>query len=291
MTNSKKIFALSDLLVFITIVIMAIIVYLLVKFSEGYSNNSQFIDHRKEYDSLFYENRKHVFHELNICDSCSEYDSIISAVVANQLTIIKRQDDLINDIRQETNNNLDKTSSLISFWIGIIALLGVFVPLILQFRLYYIDKSLIHDMENKMNDEQIRLENHLCMSELNSFSVIAENILLQETSDLNNVLIQLWNQSNNNLEKMIEFCFKDKQNECDKYRIELINSLIHVLIALSRIRRLKCNRFRDIESVSDGIRKIIIDIADRNYDDWNALHDKMKMIIKKLRVIRFSEKS
>ncbi|MDE6638143.1 MAG: hypothetical protein K2K32_07910 [Muribaculaceae bacterium] len=77
-------------------------------------------------------------------------------ILQTQQRVLARQDVLADDLRQETNNLINKMNGWLSFWIGILALLGVFVPIALQFRLSR--ESSITEKELEANyQEKIKL--------------------------------------------------------------------------------------------------------------------------------------
>lgn len=71
-----------------------------------------------------------------------------------QKQLLIRQNQLVDDIRQETNNIINKTNGWLGFWMGVMAILGVFVPIALQFKLY---------RESRDQDAKLRQE---CQKEL-----------------------------------------------------------------------------------------------------------------------------
>ena len=218
-----------------------------------------------------------------------------------------------NDNELKASNNIDKANSLLTFWVGIMGLLGVFVPIILQLRIYFDDKQLKDTFKNEIDEhlkrasikyqehcqfideKQARLDCQLCVNELNSFSIVAKYGCTQEYSDGSNVLILLWKQSTNNLENMIMFYFKEDSSECEKYRTELISALIHVWVTLNLFNehdRIKPRyRSRDIVRIKDNIQQRITDIASRSYVDWSTLHGQMKDTISILRNLKFDKSS
>lgn len=80
--------------------------------------------------------------------------SDILKVRESQKLLIMRQDQLIDDVRQETNNIINKMNGWLGFWMGVMAILGVFVPIALQLKLY---------RENRDTEERLRKE---CKEEL-----------------------------------------------------------------------------------------------------------------------------
>lgn len=271
----------------ILLIILCIVAVSLMFFSIGYAiyPYKQDIDHRKEIDLSYRNNMEKRQQLIGLVDTCSTYDSAIAAIYASQITIVESQDNLINDLRQETNNNIDKINSLISFWVGIMGLLGVFVPLILQFRLHYTDKKL----RDELDEKQMRLESLLSINRLNSFRIIAEHGIKQECSDRGDVMQKLWEQSNDDLEKMINYCFTDKQNENDETRLNLVNSLVHILVTVSRVKIfLHIKHHRRIDQISDKLNTLVSIIISKAYKDWETLHKDMKCILVKLRKINFN---
>lgn len=271
----------------ILLIILCIVAVSLMFFSIGYAiyPYKQDIDHRKEIDLSYRNNMEKRQQLIGLVDTCSTYDSAIAAIYASQITIVESQDNLINDLRQETNNNIDKINALISFWVGIMGLLGVFVPLILQFRLHYTDKKL----RDELDEKQMRLESLLSINRLNSFRIIAEHGIKQEHSDSIDVMRKLWEQSNDDFEKMINFCFADKLNDNEEVRLNLINSLVHILVTLSRLEENGYfKRLRKIQRISDKLNLLVSKIISKTYTDWETLHEEMKCILIELRKMDFN---
>ncbi len=77
-------------------------------------------------------------------------DSVNNKILQNQEIISDRQADLINDIRQETNNNLDKHSAWLAFWITVLGFIGVACPIAYQFLNSF-------KMEKELNEFRVQL--------------------------------------------------------------------------------------------------------------------------------------
>lgn len=88
--------------------------------------------------------------------SLLSFEKRLDSLQASYSMIKDTQERVINDIRQETNNNLDKISAWLSFWVAILALLGVFVPFAFQFFVYKREKDEIqkrHEEIKKLRDQ------------------------------------------------------------------------------------------------------------------------------------------
>lgn len=80
--------------------------------------------------------------ELPEADRLAPSDTIGSRMLesletmrASQIMLMRDHDNLVNDFRQEMNNNINKVNTWLAFAIGIISILGVFVPLVLQYKM------------------------------------------------------------------------------------------------------------------------------------------------------------
>lgn len=86
-----------------------------------------------------------------VADSIENSPGLMHKVLRNQKAIIEQQKELILDIRQETNNNIDKITLWLSFWIGIIALFGVCAPAIAEYRFRIVNERELNDVKNEAN--------------------------------------------------------------------------------------------------------------------------------------------
>lgn len=199
-----------------------------------HSSVSQDIYH-KEYDTIFVNNSKRILDQLNrlytvrpmkgrinkqLEDLAHKNDSIMAFVVANQLTIMKRQDDLVNDIRQETSNNIDRINSVLTFWLGIMSLVGVLVPIALQIRLKHSSEYEL----STLREEKDRLQNDMhCLAE--KFSYIGNISALQNISQCRSTPESIDSQT------LIKCIWKDSL-----YRFECVFSSIFSEIEENKLR-------------------------------------------------------
>ena len=77
----------------------------------------------------------------------------------SQKQLLIRQDQLIDDVRQETNNIINKMNGWLGFWMGVMAILGVFVPIALQLKLYRENRDTEERLRQECKDEFEHLQN------------------------------------------------------------------------------------------------------------------------------------
>lgn len=114
-------------------------------------------------------------------------------ILKAQQDIEKRQEELVLDLRQETNNVLDKESAWLAFWITVLTIVGVICPLGYQILNFQTEKENIAKLEEsseklKKKNEEL-LEAFKIKFNVLSFTTLTE-IKIEETEggDLRNLL-------------------------------------------------------------------------------------------------------
>lgn len=84
-------------------------------------------------------------------------DSLNTLLFSNQKDLRERQTELIADIRQETNNNIDKMSAWLAFWITVLGFVGIACPVAYQWMNYGNMKVELDKLGNKIREAEDRL--------------------------------------------------------------------------------------------------------------------------------------
>ena len=79
---------------------------------------------------------------------------LLEIIWKNQKTLNSRYDNILADIRQESNNTIEKVSAELNFWVAILAFLGVLVPIAITYKG---DRALKDMFEAKAKDQDLRL--------------------------------------------------------------------------------------------------------------------------------------
>lgn len=82
----------------------------------------------------------------------------LEAIRCNQLHVLDQQDKLINDFRQEMNNNINKVNTWLAYAIGIMGLVGVFIPIVIQFKIRSDEKERIEKEEQELKEKMNELD-------------------------------------------------------------------------------------------------------------------------------------
>lgn len=139
-------------------------------------------------------------------------DSLSMAVETirnNQLHIIDQQDRLINDFRQEMNNNINKINTWLAYGIGIIGLLGVFIPLAIQIKFNSDEQEISKERKEEFSkmkedfeklkikiEQQAMLQNQKIQTIMRDQTEVFTNKFNEESNKLNNEaqLHRMWSR-------------------------------------------------------------------------------------------------
>lgn len=113
----------------------------------------------------------------------------------SQKLLLMRQDQLTDDIRQETNNIINKMNGWLGFWMGVMAILGVFVPIALQFKLYRDNRDIEEKLTKRCHDELKYLRAYADKFEIAQRTAQVDNKaeLLKMETDIDKRFIRLQN--------------------------------------------------------------------------------------------------
>lgn len=221
-------------------------------------------------------------------------------LILNRCQVINSKcENLTNDIRQETNNNLTKLNLWLSFWIGIIALFGVLAPLVAEYRYKTMNRKVLDDLkkegENALKRYKLYMSNVELESAVNALVLSHDNRIVSSfTGDKNSrkIIDTILYSTLNSLklflieidpEKNIRFHTELK----DFCEIKAI--ILQVLISLyAFIQKLKYihykSRIRDINNLQEKLKTLITNMVNeynfkRNYEEINKFVEELFAIL------------
>lgn len=238
-------------------------------------------------------------------------DSLLADIVANQELILKRQDDLIGDLRQESNNVLVKYSNEITIWIGALGLLGVFIPICFQFKFQNNAKDEIvkvsenaaekvDEIRNKSEEFEKRIEWAVARIEkefdrlhaISSLDCIRINTSLMVTPEINDhysYLSKMWDKALDRFEKVIDNTFCDSTiRDSDRNYEDIVDCLFQISGTLYNIlSQLNRSEQREVNIANDKTRELIYKLANKTYLNPPEIKQEVEEVKKKLREIHF----
>lgn len=221
--------------------------------------------------------------------------SEVLKIKESQKLLLIRQDQLIDDMRQETNNIINKMNGWLGFWMGAMAILGVFVPIALQFKLYKDNRYDADKLEKDFKDlsssyeivqrtawadikaelikneikidkrfNQIQSDYHRDIDKLQIVQFTARircfhNIMDSpeiRTNELRNQLLaQNWSEIVTKVKQFIDYYDNPTTTDVNSYVMSVM--LLQVASVLTSLKILIPRRMRLLESLSDESYNII----------------------------------
>ena len=179
----------------------------------------------------------------------------------------------LNDLRQETNNVIDKQNGWLAFWIAILALVGALLPLLIQMNM---QQDLRHEYD-KINKELERLRSDRYYSEISklSFTLIecSESILRIDDSERNKYCNNLLDE----LHKMTDSFFATIAENASLKNPDRINDLKIVLLQLlaaynaCKVLTTQKHQLKNLDKVTENIGEILPELYKGNGIDNQKL--------------------
>lgn len=195
-------------------------------------------------------------------------DSIISLINEWNKYREKSLDQRMSDLRQETNNLIEKQNAWLSFWIGILAIVGALIPALLQMRNERrIDSEI--DRIRKQQDEIEELRLPIVISQLSSTLIsIVDNVRFINSTDRSKYV----NEVHDDLCNRTEIFFNSVKTNNDLYNIDgnnsitcLRNIILQLFAAYNACHQLLQGRSgtRQLSKLVNSIR-VVLDIIEKN---------------------------
>lgn len=212
---------------------------------------------------------------ISLQGSVRKINNSLQQIYIDQDRIISQQEVLLNDVRQETNNFINKANGLISIWIGIFALFGILLPIIWQFRLRKEYKQAEEDLNNKIDkslenatDEIEKVKREKEKSELNNLTRVLEvcndyRMIPNHTATLHAPIQNyFWYQVLKISGRIIEESFDDENHLISEKKEELLETLL-LLFSIVRNYNIgpSTHRKREYDQAIDRLRKEIYELC------------------------------
>lgn len=237
----------------------------------------------KERDSLY------VFKELNI-DAPSSINNVciykkqigkykivnadslqstVAEIKAHIQLIEKSQDTLINDMRQEVNNTLEKINAWLAFWIAILSVLCAIVPIVLQYKIAIENKQKFNEEYKKITKYIKHIDFSNNTSLLYCSLLIFRNQYIQEGDERMKVIIGILKNAINLTKDTITASYK-RDNRCldDKDRYILTGLLVNIMEVLNNMTIINPRRdhIKRINVNKKKLEEILTELYKDDYD-------------------------
>lgn len=223
----------------------------------------------------------------------------------------------INDVRQETNNIINKINGWLSFWLAILTLIGGVLPVVLSWRQEQDNNKKFSDLGNDITDRGNKIEKRVTekINDLNvlhnqlrevlkeqkaelvkqqnsrklhethisitniisSFMAAKNNKLIEDSFERDLLRISLLNALATEFEKITDCIFSEEYRSDCKIILKTILIQYYSLYASLRITLQKVNKTKDLEITLQKIKKAI-EIVTEDKEDKDGIEKEIKEV-------------
>ena len=204
----------------------------------------------------------------NSCHQDSLMKQFISSIEHWQNNYAGKLDNALLDIRQESNNFLSEVETMVTLWMGLLAIIGIFVPIIMQIS-YRHDMEKISEKIKSMEKISIKIKSMEEISEKISEKISIKIKSIEDNIEKHVILIE-----KNKISATIESfsCLHSISNsgsEDRRLQIEIFNQLrrdnIRNIYQLYRLDREKLNDDNFISNILFYLAKIRVLLSNLNF--------------------------
>lgn len=265
----------STLLISTVIILLILVVSSVIMFLKGMNSSPQ------EQTEVRMEGIAKIDDENDATSSLSEkpIDLYVLERIEHQDKMIEamevRNESVLADLRQESNNIINKFNAWLGFWIAILAIFGGVVPIIIQYILREKSKREVAEM---MEELRCRSLSHQMQLMVTSLDINKRNSIIKD-SIVKEQFINLYKSECLKSLKELTDLSDNKQGFLDHTReLHLISILVQYcrLIDIERIDA-KGEKLRKYNELYDKIKRLIVEILQHTRYSrtriWNQLID------------------
>lgn len=223
--------------------------------------------------------------------SCAELDTFLQSIVSHVAFIENNQTEFIEDIRQETNNQLVKLDTELSYWVALLAVLCGVIPIIMQYTAKHESEAKIRKICDEY-EAKMKSFAHSAQSFLLINSLMNEHESQMVTDDYDRYIFQskCITSSLNILNQLSDLIFDKKCNlsTCDKTdtTLSMLTHLYTIAFFLGIARKDRISQ-RRINEIKDKLTKCITLQLKPSTIDTNQLtcKDMVTEVINKLQAL------
>ncbi len=194
--------------------------------------------------------------------SSKEQEEAVKSTLRHVLYIENRQENVLNDLRQESNNVINKVNGWLGFWIAILAIFTGILPIIIQhviFRRQQIELNLlIKEIEKKACTNHVQLlASSVCLQY--ELGIVSDNV---KKSTLINLIIADMTSSMNELVNIAENETHILSRDNETAVLNALFQYCRVVDMLILIERSEGREYRKYFKLRESLKQLIENIVD-----------------------------
>lgn len=160
-------------------------------------------------------------------DSCLTQTEKIQYLANKVVFLEQHYGNVLNDLRQETNNHLEYINTWLGIWIAILSLVCGVGPALIQYRLYIINRRKLRD-ELEIFEQTIGC--HEITNYVNSVIQCMDSQIIADSTHSRDLISILLYKTTDSFDKLLNILNKENRS---RIQISQINALVLSLVQLS----------------------------------------------------------
>lgn len=252
------------------------------------------VDYRDSLRTAHIEVPKHILsaEEIKNIKDPAALESLDSALIRMDYQYAvaeQRYNQTIDDLRQETNNNINKINGWMAAWMALLGILGIFIPIVYQYSLYRRFQSELTDEFNRTQAiiDQRTAEMALAVS-ASASTVETENRIICDNQHREEFIMRRLRTSITSFNQIFNIIIGRQQNSNTLQMADadnLVENLLHIYVHLIMLQNIPhIARNRELGNLKEYLRELIQNLEQNNLLHTEYVTDQINRFITRLRV-------
>lgn len=239
------------------LIMMGLLIGCCIMFSNGVENEKRLSDSIIRRDSIMEHRLSQPI--ILIKDSTGQSLANSQEIEERIRGIDERQSEYFADLRQESNNIINKFNAWLGFWIAILTIFGGIIPIVIQYILHHKSKT---EVEKMFEDLQKKALNHQLLLTVSGVYINDDCGAIRDTEAKGILMNTMIEETYKSFQSLIEI-IDNSQGYLDREgEIHLINALVQYSRLIYVLTHHSTHRqTRELVKLGDRIKDLISDIT------------------------------
>lgn len=277
----------TTLLISVSAVFVTLIVASVCMFIAGQKTDDAINQEILKSNSIRNELLKIRVYDMETADSLSVPPNGLTALEKRLIRLESQQENALADIRQESNNIINKFNGWLGFWIAILAIFGGVIPLVIQ---YVLKQKAEKEYRQMFEEMEKKAYTQYLFQLISSVNVNNECSILKDSVKQGDYIAMTIGESYQALNRLMEHIDKDNGTLSRESELLIVNSLIQYIRLIDILKAISNHRkIRTLEETRVLVKKLIEDIYNHEQHNREIIWLRLMDILPKLRGLHYNE--
>lgn len=277
----------TTLLISVSAVFVTLIVASVCMFIAGQKTDDAINQEILKADSIRNELLKIRVYDMEAADSLTVSPNGLTAIEKRLIRLENQQENTLADIRQESNNIINKFNGWLGFWIAILAIFGGVIPLVIQ---YVLKQKAEKEYRQMFEEMEKKAYTQYLFQLISSVNVNNECSILKDSVKQGDYIAMTIGESYQALNRLMEHIDKDNGTLSRESELLIVNSLIQYIRLIDILKAISNHRkIRTLEETRALVKTLIEDIFNHEQHNREIIWLRLMDILPRLRGLHYNE--